>query len=569
MKNAKLLLLLLPAFLLTSCDEEAPSPEEIFASKGVNPEPNIPLECYTDTGVARRGKAVANPCYVCHTKANTPYATELEDTGLTFAYTFPEEILTLGNPWLNAIRPDLTLGHVPSPSDSQIENWIRSDNWMRAYTNRGRSSLEYFPDVPPIYSYSGGTYSLVNVDSEGFLLDPTTGERTGWRAFRWKPFPGFFPTNGRIDSTFIRLPEEFRRNGGVLDWNLYKRNLAIVECAVKGVKPGEICTGTEVGDIRIPTRYEGDAASVPVITFQYPPGTEFAHPVYYLDPDNAVSFKSLRLREMRYMRKLSYAPSREAGGEEEEEGGSFFWDNGLVINASGHWVMAGFIEDRDGNLRPQTAEEMRFCVGCHGGVGGTVDGTFTFWRKLPGSAGWMDQDYNLSSPAIKDTPYAVIDCARLADLQIGTALRKALEVYCGSYPNPPGEYALYFALTDGGDHFRSNGEVRSRISQDPDRISLVLSPGRNILTDPSLINYLNPDGTIKPELFLPSRNRAFAINKQYYRVVKAQAFVYGRDLFGGPFGLSAGGNSIENFAGVLSTGVWETGIWANFKTLLR
>ncbi|HHJ64802.1 MAG TPA: hypothetical protein ENJ61_07845, partial [Aquifex aeolicus] len=262
----------------------------MFASKGVNPEPNIPLECYTDTGVVKRGKAVANPCYVCHTKANTPYATELEDTGLTFAYTFPEEILTLGNPWLNAIRPDLTLGHVPSPSDSEIENWIRSDNWMRAYRNRGRSSLEYFPDVPPIYSYSGGTYSLVNVDSEGFLLDPTTGERTGWRAFRWKPFPGFFPTNGRIDSTFIRLPEEFRRSGGVPDWNLYKRNLAIVECAVKGVKPGEVCRGTEVGDIRIPSRYEGDAASVPVIPFQYPPGTEFAHPVYYLDPDNAVSF---------------------------------------------------------------------------------------------------------------------------------------------------------------------------------------------------------------------------------------------------------------------------------------
>jgi len=521
------------ALLLSSCEGPVPSPSDIFALKAVNPEPNIPLECYTDTGVVREGRAVSNPCYVCHTKANTPYATELEDTGLTFFYSFPEEILERGNPWLNAVNPALTLSGVPTPSDSEVEKWIRSDNWLHAYSRRGSGGLEYFPDVPPIYSFSG-SYSLINIDGEGFLLDPQRGERTGWRAFRWKPFPGFFPTNGRIDSTFIRLPEKFRTSGGKTNWDTYKKNLAIVECAVKGVKPGEVCTNTEVGDFRMPARYEGDASDVEVITYQHPPGTEFAHPIYYLDPDNTISFKSLRLKEMRYMRKLSYASTRE---REEEEGEAFFWDNGLVVNASGHWIMVGFIE--------------------------------TFWRKLPGSAGWMDQDYNLTSPAIRDTGYAAVNCMSIDSLQLGEALRRVLKLYCSSNSAPPGEYALYFALTGGGDHFRSNSEILGRISKDPARISLVLSPSDNILSNPLLINYLNPDGTVKPDLFLPSRDRAYALNGQYYRVVKAQAFVYGRDLFGKPFGLSAGGNSIEIFEEVGSTGVSEAGIWVNVKTLLK
>jgi len=560
--------LLMAATLLVSCKGDVPSLEEILAGKEVNPEPNIPLECYTDTGVVTAGKAIANPCYVCHTRANTPYVGELEDTGLTLSYSFPEEILRIGNPWLNAVRPDLTIGDVPPPSSAQIESWIRSDNWLKAYRNRGKGSLEYFPDVPPIYAYAGGTYSQINIDAEGFILDPDTGERTGWRAFRWKPFPGFFPTNGRIDSTFIRLPEKFRRSAGAVNWDVYRKNLAIVECAVKGVAPGRVCEGTEVGDITVPSRYEGDASDVPVVTYQYPPGTEFAHPVYYLDPANTISFKSLRLREMRYMKKVAYADPRPPGGGEEAEGGEFFWDNGLVVNASGFWIMIGFIEDRNGDLRPQSAEEMRFCVGCHGGVGGTVDSTYTYWRKLPGTAGWMDQDYNLTDPAIRDYSYAKVTCQNTDTLNVGPTLRRALQSYCASNSTPPGEYAVYFALTGGGDHFRSNREILSRISTDTDKISLSLSPSANILTDPSLINYLNPDGTVKPDLFLPSAGRAESINRQYYRVVQAQAFVYGRDLFGGPFGISSGGNSLERLEGVTSTGVLESGIWASFNTLL-
>jgi hypothetical protein len=280
-------LVLLSAIVLYSCGGGGGGVKE--GESFVNPEPNIPLECYTDTGIVRYGKAIANPCYVCHTQANTPYANEKSDMELTLRYSFPEKILKIGNPWLNAIRPDLTLAGVDVPSDAEVQSYIRQDNWSFAYRNRGSGDLKYFPDVPPLYSYTGGGYSLANIDTEGFVLDPETGEYTGWRVFKWKPFPGFFPTNGRIDSTLIRLDRPFRESGGVFNKEIYKRNLALVECAVKGVKPGEVCKGTEVGDFTMPEHYEGDASGVPVITYQYPPGTEFAHPLYYLDPSNTIS----------------------------------------------------------------------------------------------------------------------------------------------------------------------------------------------------------------------------------------------------------------------------------------
>ncbi len=529
-------------FLILSCGGGG---GEVQKDEFANPEPNIPLECYTDMGIVRYGKAIANPCYVCHTKANTPYANEVDDFNLTFVYDFPKRILKIGNPWLNAIRPDLTIGSIPIPTDTEITVWIRQDNWTPAYQNRGKGDMEYFPDVPPLYSYNNGTYSLVNIDTEGFVGN------TGWRVFKWKTFPGFFPTNGRIDSTLIRLPEPFRKQNGVFDRQVYKKNLAIVECAVKGVEPGEMCKGTEVGDFIMPSYYEGDTSNVPVITYQYPPGTEFAHPLYYLDPANTISYKALRLKEMRYMKKIAYA-QEQTNGEEEEEG--FFYDKGLVFNDSKNWLMAGFIEDRDGKLRPQIAEEMKFCIACHGGIGGTVDGTFTYWRKVPGAGGWMEQDYNLTVKNIRDWNYSSFEGS------MGEETNKVI-----SYVK--GEYQLYFSMTNGGDHFRSNYEIRSRISTDPNKISFLLSPQDNILKNPSLINYLDAQGYIKPELFLPSPERALGIDKQYYRIVKAQAFKFGRDVFEGPFGLSSGGNSLEKDI-PKETGIGLSSIWMVIKTFL-
>ena len=40
-------------------------------------------------------------------------------------------------------------------------------------------------------------------------------------------------------------------------------------------------------------------------------------------------------------------------------------DDGITNQAV--WVLQGFSEDANGNLRYQTFEETSFCIGCHGG----------------------------------------------------------------------------------------------------------------------------------------------------------------------------------------------------------
>lgn len=74
-------------------------------------------------------------------------------------------------------------------------------------------------------------------------------------------------------------------------------------------------------------------------------------------------------------------------------------DEGWIANGTG-WILAGYIEDRSGMLRPQTPAELTQCVGCHSGnardperqyerftsgVGATVDSTWAFPRQLTGS----------------------------------------------------------------------------------------------------------------------------------------------------------------------------------------
>ena len=95
------------------------------------------------------------------------------------------------------------------------------------------------------------------------------------------------------------------------------------------------------------------------------------------------------------------------------------------------WQLQGFIEDARGRLRVQTEEETRFCMGCHSTIGVTVDQTFSFARKVPGTAGWRHQD-----------------------------LRGILDVPQAGHPEP--EILTYFKRVGGGDGFRANTEILDR-----------------------------------------------------------------------------------------------------------
>ncbi len=588
-------------------------------TKYKNPTAYIPLECYTDTGKTKEGESFANPCYVCHNAGNTPVDNAGDWENQINWLRFPAN----DNPWLNAVAPEKTFEKVlengkkwteldldtKTVKDNKkgkivsIDNWIKKNNWEQAYNQKLSIGTDnpfgfgkYTIDIPPLYRWNGEEFERTNyIDTEGFIYSSETVHsnetNTWWRAYDWKHFPGFFPINGRLDSAMIRLPDEFRKENGKYSKDIYKINLSILECAVKQIT--ENCEvenlNTQILDryginyqiipdgvkfITVPEKYIGDASNKDVWQTKkdgtkvglYPVGTELAHPVYYINPEwkekPELAGKTGQLKEFRYMKKLVMPNINEEIEEEEESVEYKPYDNGFMPNDPDTWLMGGWIEDEKGNLRPQTEEEMAFCMACHGAISGTVDSTFSFWRKLPKSAGWKDTDYGYSGD-VYDIKYWTEKLNEIEDRNASFYLKNI----SGKYdPKDYGEYQLYFTMTNGIDHFRSNKEGICRIlgydtydssidsCKDSNNISLDFSTAsnylkitsdENILTNKNLIGYLNSDNSIKQSLFLPSKERAYGLDGRYLQVVLTQQFVYGRDLFDKAFGTKDGGNSLE------------------------
>ena len=617
-------------------------------TKYKNPTAYIPLECYTDTGKIRKGQAFANPCYVCHNAGNTPVDNAGDWENQINWLRFPAD----DNPWLNAVAPEKTFEKLLENGKRwtqlnlqskqvidnkenkivSIDSWIRQNNWEKAYNQKSFIGSDnpfgfgkYVLDIPPLYKWNGNTFVRTNyIDSEGFIYtsqaEHTNQTNTWWRAYDWKHFPGFFPTNGRLDSAMIRLPEEFRKEHGEYSLDVYKINLAILECAIKQI--AENCEveplNTQILDkyaikyqtlsdgikfLTVPEKFIGDADDIHVwqITKEgrkiglYPVGTELAHPVYYINPDwkysPSIAGKVGQLKEFRYMKKISMQ-NLQASQEEEEESIDYKpYDNGFMPNDSDTWLMGGWIEDKNGNLRPQSEEEMAFCIACHGAISGTVDNTFSFWRKLPKTAGWKDTDYGYHHDVFDIKYWA----EKLNEIEDKTALAYLKNIYGKYNPEDYGEYQFYFVMTNGIDHFRSNFEGVCRILgyknvvkfsdgkrycvNDDSYISfeeatnlINITSDRNILTDTSLIGYMGEDNSIKQSLFMPSKDRAYGLDGKYIQVVLTQQFVYGRDVFGYPFGTKDGGNSLEGDdfkrLKVEGPGLEENNLIFVFKTLL-
>jgi len=623
-------------------------------TKYKNPTAYIPLECYTDTGKATEGEAFANPCYVCHNAGNTPLDNAGDWENQINWLRFPAN----DNPWLNAVAPEKTFEKLLPNGEKwtkldlnnkqvidnkenkteKIDNWIKKNNWEKAYNDKTYIGSDdplglgkYTLDIPPLYKWDGTKFVETGyIDDEGFIYKSETSTshnndtNTWWRAYDWKHFPGFFPTNGRLDSAMIRLPEEFRKENGEYNKEVYKINLAILECAIKqitedceveplntqlldkyGIDYSEIEDGIKFN--KVPDKYVGDAKDIDVWQKRlegtpyeekvgsYPLGTELGHPIYYIDPDwenhPELAGKTGQLKEFRYMKKIAMGDIN-AGGEEEEGIGYFPYDNGLMPNDPETWLMGGWIEDENGYLRPQSEEEMAFCMACHGAISGTVDNTFSFWRKLPKSAGWKDSDYGYRKDVF-DIKYWADKMDEIEDENASSFLGKVYDKYD---PKDYGEYQFYFAMTNGLDHFRSNKEGICRIlgydtydentnkckgkDGNPD-VALSfetasnyvkITSNENILTNKNLIGYLNDDNSIKQSLFLPSKERAYALNGRYMQVVLTQQFEYGRDLFDKAFGTEDGGNSLEgeDFYNLKLSGpgLEEKDLVVVFKTLL-
>jgi hypothetical protein len=452
-----------------------------------NAEATIPPQCYTKT------EGRHNPCYTCHQTypLSPPRLNQMNDGGNQGDYSFSD--VGLENHWLNLFSDKSR--YVKQISDSAIIRYVEQDNYSSlAVRLKLQGYRGYLPDLK---RYAEGAAAF---DGRGLALDGSA-----WVAFTYKPFLGtFWPTNGSADDVLIRLPRAFRDKEGKFDFDVYAVNIALAELALNG-EPNvplwdldEAKLGVDLdqdGKLGVaqkvvrPRHYIGDAKNIELEAEQLPSGTEFLHSVRYLRTRRGQVTGAPRMKELRYMRKVSVvtadrARSHYARERKEKLDGAL--PNFLYLGDEGYdnglgWYVSGFIEDYDGELRPQTREEGLFCMGCHSALGTTLDSTFSFARKVPGRAGFG----YIHLDGMRDVP---------------------------SRSGGEGEILEYLARAGGGSEFRENPEMLTR--------------------------WFTPDGTVDRakvmaatvlELITPSVGRALELNKAYSYIVRHQSYRLGRD----------------------------------------
>ncbi|MER2493167.1 hypothetical protein [Catenovulum sediminis] len=485
----------------------------------------IPPQCYTKTqDESGQGH---NPCFVCHANGKRPNF--FNDTDLQLEYGFTAEY-TQTNRWKNLFR-DFS-PQISKISDQQIRDYVKVSNYLdkngEIILARQLQQLPEQWDVNKDGKWNGFMPDVYfNFDELGFDRN-LQGEFTGWRVFAYAPFAGaFFPTNGSTDDVLIRLPEAFRKNEqGEFDQNVYRLNLAIVESMIKEQaidisavdeqqyqvdlnKDGQLNIATQIVYDWAPKEnklmsYVGQARllfqqdKINMAAGLYPKGTEFLHTVRYLDSnERGETQMSARIKEVRYSKKISwnnYAQlSNYALSEIKEKHDfperlrTFKGDSERGLYSGMGWKLQGFIEDAQGQLRPQTYEETAFCIGCHSGTSATTDGSFALPRKFANNHfknGW----YHWSEKGFKGTPEP-----KMAD---------------GRY-----EYTTYLQHNRWGDEFRSNQQVYDKFyTQDG-------------VLNQQAITELNRDISI---LLEPDLQRAMALNKAYKVIVEEQSYIWGR-----------------------------------------
>jgi hypothetical protein len=433
-----------------------------------------------------RGGAPRNPCYACHVHGEPP--NYVDDAALQLVWSLPSA--ARDNAWTNLFSPPVQ--RVARLSDDAILSYVRAGNY---FDERGNIALaETLRAVPVAWDLDhdghwGGYVPDVwyRFDDAGFDHRPD-GAPSGWRAFAYYPFLGtFFPTNGSADDVLIRLDPVLRQDAaGRLDSRVYVLNLAIVESLIKRADvpieesdeaaigadldlDGKLGKATRIaydgGDgagatrMRYVGKARGDVNEFPIAPGLFPLRTELFHSVRYLDAvADAVGSASTHVAMAPRMKELRYAKKT-------------------------RWLGYAALKGHAAAV---------FCVGCHGGVGATTDGVFSFPRKLGGSGGarthangwfhWSQRDLRgLAEPRRSD----------------------------GSY-----EYTRFLTENGAGDELRENTEVLARFFD------------ANGALRPGAVARLHADVST---LLLPSAQRALDLDRAYKAIVDEQSFVRGRD----------------------------------------
>ncbi len=461
-----------------------------------NPAAYIPAQCYAKT--KRADGKPRNSCATCHQTSRAP--NYVDDADAQVELSIPRFAAT--NRWANAITPPAPV----SLSDRELLAYVRTDNY------RGGDAVTASKGYAPDCAFAP--------DAQGWDRDPR-GAATGWRAYTSTPTPGmFWPTNGSAGDAYIRLPDAYRRDAkGEPSAAIYALNLAILEAMIRrtdvAIAPtaegslgvdldsdGKLGTARRIAFVWPPAKanalhYLGQAAVLDraiagwAAAGLYPTGTEIVHSVRYLDVANGRVRPSVRMKELRYLKKLRWltystldlAAKREQREKEQDPDAlrRIYGDGDRGVGTGTGWQMLGYIEDAAGKLRAQTTEETAACIGCHGGIGATTDSTFGFARKVSWTA----------PPRF---------------MAIAEPLRA----------DGRGEYRTWLESVGAGDDFGTNAEVAARFfTRDG---TLVPAMARALARDISV-------------LVVPSPARAVALDRGYLALVRAQSFALGRDVF--------------------------------------
>lgn len=534
-----------------------------------NPYAHIPAQCYIETSAGTQ-----NACQYCHTDGlakrrfgnNTPQAGSsivLGNLQTEYAFAalhYPHVVNGSVTPWTNTLFPEKLraevkkFGHDPDAWD--MTAYIRQDNWSSAFAKRPGSPKYWDGGVQdPFRLFPGLDPADLPADVDGFvrsskgsnvLFKDQAGYNTGWRSINFVPYGIFTPLTGSVSGIYIRLPEKFMKNdNGEFDGNVYVANLELLARAIQD----------RLGKDD-PDHYLGKGRDVEVDPGIYPLETEFAHPLHYVDvaADGLAGAPSLfpggraqRVKEIRYMYKFHpFNPYYGGADVKEEEGPARVGiDEGWIDNGAG-WLLAGYIEDGSGELRPQTPSELVQCVGCHSGTGpqddiayeeftsgtgNTIDSTWAFPRQLPGDAGWAEMDV-MGYTLTKDGPHAQRHDPVNRNLGKGE-FEHFLETVVGA--------SLYGDMPASVEAFMV-GLVRKDRGYSSDWPELDTSSAKTFLaaqrTRQTLMkeltkrgDHLDGNGNIAGALLYPPEAQALEAARGYRQVVVTQRYDFGKDIF--------------------------------------
>ena len=514
-----------------------------------NPYANIPAQCYIETSGGTQ-----NACMFCHTNApararlgnNNPQAGLSSVTGnLQTTYSFsPATQQTKSpniNPWENTLFPkELEAAYQKSPNrfdETKMDTYLLEDNWQKAYAKRqGKLGWEngiddspwrLFPDLSPLDLPAQKDGFVRTKEKQRALF----GDITGWRAINFMPYGIFTPMSGSVSGIYIRLPNVFMQDEkGAWSETIYQQNLDLLEQTI-----------TDRLDVDAPKYYYGNAKNIEVNRGLYPLYTEFAHPLHYVDL-NAKGTRATRVKEIRYMVKTKMFYPGEAAEKEEDAPLYLNEKQGWINNGAG-WILAGFIEDAHGNLRPQHGEELMQCIGCHSdnygfepssftsGTSNTIDSTWAFPRKFPHNLGWAEMDYlAYQLKEGKATSNRGDPLNRNANQgEFGYFLKHVVgaNLY-GVMPSSMELFLVQHITKERGysDDWQRLDLTRPDTLQAQQRLHVKLM---GELVDKK--DYLTAEGFIRPQLLYPTHEEALNAAIGYTKVVATQRFTLGKDVF--------------------------------------